>query len=54
MEYNKYNLLLDPNDKEDQVLIKFLASKHGKKRKDSYTSIIKKALILLMAAEKGK
>lgn len=45
--YKQYTLLLDPNDIEDAEIIKFLESKHTKKHKDSYSTIIKKGLLAL-------
>lgn len=43
-EYKKYNLLLDPNDKEESELIKWLEKQHGDKHKNSYSAILKEAL----------
>ena len=50
-EYKKYNLLLDPADTEEAALIKFLIDNHGNKHKNSYSAILKRALILLKAAD---
>lgn len=51
IKYKKYGLLLDPNDSDDKKLIQFLEDKHGQKRKDSYSAILRKALKLLMEQE---
>lgn len=50
-EYKKYNLLLDPNDKEEAELIKWIEDKHGNKHKNSYSAIIKEAVKKLMENE---
>ena len=49
--YKKYNLLLDPDDKEEAGLIEFLNKLKGNKHKNSYSSILKKALKLLKEQE---
>ena len=51
-QYNKYCLLLDPKDKEDQELIKYLKDRQTNKRKNSYSAILRSALKLLMEKEK--
>ena len=50
-KYTQYNLLLDPTDDEEMELIEFLKSKRGNKTKNSYSSILKRALRLLMEGE---
>jgi uncharacterized protein YkwD len=48
-KYKKYNLLLDPADKDEAALIKWLESKHGKKMmKNSYSAILKEAVRKMM------
>ena len=49
--YKKYNLLLDPNDKEEAALIKWLENKHGNKQKNSYSTILKEAVRKMIGSE---
>ena len=44
--YRKFGLLLDPADEEDAVLIKYLDDHQGNKHKNSYSTILRKALEL--------
>ena len=41
-------MVLDPADEDDVVLIKYLEAKHGNKRKNSYSAILRAALELLI------
>lgn len=50
-KYKQYNLLLDPNDEDELILIKFLENMHGNKRKNSYSAILRKAILLLKYQE---
>jgi accessory gene regulator protein AgrB len=49
--YKQYILVLDPADKDEKRLIDFMESKHTKKRKNSYSSILMTALNLLLVAQ---
>ena len=51
IKYKKYGLLLDPECKEDKPFIEFLSSKRSKKRRHSYSAILRNALKLLMEQE---
>lgn len=53
IKYKKYNLLLDPKDKEDAEIIELLDEIHDNKRKNSYSAIIKNALKLLKKERKN-
>jgi len=53
-KYEQYNLLLDKADEEEAELIQFLEDKHGKKRKNSYSAILKDALKLYKTMEEAK
>jgi len=44
VKYKKYGLLLDPNDKDDKKLIEWLEKRKGNKHKDSYSTLLRKAL----------
>ena len=51
-KYKKYNLLLDPKDKDELALIKWLESKHGNKMmKNSYSAILKEAVRKMIEAK---
>lgn len=45
-QYKQYILILDPNDKDDMELIDYIELKHDKKRKNSYSAILRSALKL--------
>jgi hypothetical protein len=49
--YSQYILILDPNDEDDTKLINFIEGKKGKKRKNSYSAILKLALEEYMRKE---
>ena len=51
-DYKKYGLLLDPKDKDDKLLIEFLEEHKGNKHKNSYSTILRKALELYMEKQK--
>jgi hypothetical protein len=54
VKYTKYNLILDPEDDEDKVLIDFMVSRHKNKVKNSYSTILKNALKIYKEIEEGK
>ncbi len=51
--YKQYNLLLDPSDTEEAVLIEWLEDKRGNKHKNSYGALIKEALRLYIKTQKS-
>ena len=53
-KYTKYNLILDPTDDEDKLLIDFLVGRHGNKIKNSYSTLLKNALKIYKEIEEGK
>ena len=53
-KYKQYNLLLDPNDEDELVLINFLEKLKGNKRKNSFSAILQNALKTYMAIKKGE
>jgi hypothetical protein len=42
--YKQYILILDPKDEDDIVLIDYLEEKHGNKRKNSFSAILRAAV----------
>jgi len=49
--YKQYILVLDPNDKDDTELIEYLEKKHSRKRKNSFSAMLRAALEFLKASE---
>jgi hypothetical protein len=54
MRYKQYILVLDPKDEDDVVLIKYLKEKHGRKRKNSFSAILRAAINVLKANDERK
>jgi hypothetical protein len=52
--YKQYIMLLDPDDPEEKTMIKFLECRHTRKKKGSYSAILRAALKKLMEEEKGE
>ena len=50
-QYKQYILLLDPNDKDEAKLINYLTSKHTRKHKDSYSTLLRVAVKKMMDEE---